>query len=423
MKAENKIKNDMQKNVKVPEIVEDRIQEAFRKILEEEIYMKNGRTKDSFMGNERMKDDITDRRRRISRNARKKKHGRKNGQKNYRNALWISMAAAACLVFILTGIVFTNPALAKELPFIGSLFEQFERKAEQDPYKKDKTAYKEIAEHAKKPETSENTAADGGITATDAGITITASETYYDGYNLYFTLALTTEAEAYKEADGFNMLRYKEGDSIPFPANAIINGTPAEVSLLQFKKGEDGTFICFVQVYGGSIPEGTADNVQTAEGQTEVSIECNALGVHLESDTTVYQNFTDELKASKVIEGNWNLNFRVSVDSSNNETVEPETEGNGFIVKKAVKTPSNFIISVLIPVEWAERNPSFQIFDASGNKVDLMMGRKITVLEDGSVLQEWVAEHTDAGEFVLKVFDKNGSADELIQIAEIPFSF
>ena len=51
-----------------------------------------------------------------------------------------------------------------------------------------------------------------------------------------------------------------------------------------------------------------------------------------------------------------------------------------------------------------------------------MMG-SMTTLEDGSLLEEWTGEKTDASEFLVRVIDKNNSTqDNLAILAEIPFS-
>lgn len=408
MKFDESIKKELQREIPVPSVVEDSIQEAYQKIARHEVSMKKTRRKEAEE-------------KACGQKGHDQKHADpafssavKRRRKKSRKAVWISMAAAACLVFVLTGVFYTNPSLAKELPLIGNLFEQFEKEAEQDPVHKDKTAYKEIAEHAEKITAP-------GKTATDTGITITASDAYYDGYNMFFTLALTAEGEEYGDADGFNMLWYEEGDAIPFAAEPVVNGISAPSRYpLQLKKNEDGTFICFVQV--GYLPE-FVEGYTEDNSEAEVSIECNALGIHLANDTTVYNSFTEEMKASKVIEGTWNLTFQVSVDPSDNESVELEAENNGFVVTKAIKTPSNFIIGIITPAEWISSNPAFQLFDADGNRIYLLMEMESTILDDGRMYQEWLAERTDATEFTLKAIDKNSSTEELIQIAEIPFSF
>ena len=154
----------------------------------------------------------------------------------------------------------------------------------------------------------------------------------------------------------------------------------------------------------------------------DITLTCNGIGVHMAGDNTVYGSFTSEMLSSKTIEGNWNLAFHVTVDQSNNETIDLQAENNGFLLTKAVKTPSNFHLSIIIPSEWSEKNPALQIFDSEGNRIELMMG-SMTTLEDGSLLEEWTGEKTDASEFLVRVIDKNNSTqDNLAILAEIPFS-
>ena len=203
MNFENEIKREFDRDLEIPDIVENRLQEAYQMIQDDIVQMR-------AISNERA--DIHN----ISCKKKKK-------------VVWFTMTAAACVVFACTIVFVSNPALAKGIPFIGNIFEQLQEKP--NPYGKDKTAYKEIGEHAVKVDAP-------GNTATDKGITLTVSDAYCDGYDLYITFAITTEGEDYSRADTFNLLFFEEEDPVPFVANMQVNGMDASpTSPLQLKKG------------------------------------------------------------------------------------------------------------------------------------------------------------------------------------------
>lgn len=386
MNFENEIKREFDKDLEIPDIVDNRLQDAYQMIQDDVVQMR---------ANSDERADIHN----ISRKKKKK-------------AIWFTMTAAACVVFVCTIVFVSNPALAKGIPFIGNIFEQLQEKP--NPYGKDKTAYKEIGEHSVKVDAPRNT-------ATDRGITLTVSDAYCDGYDLYIALAITAEGEEYSSADTFNLLFFEEEDPVPFVANIQINEMNDIItSPMQLKKGESDAFIQLLQIPAANLS--SSESGTTFPDEMDITLTCNGIGVHMAGDNTVYGSFTSEMLSSKTIEGNWNLAFHVTVDQSNNETIDLQAENNGFLLTKAVKTPSNFHLSIIIPSEWAEKNPALQIFDSEGNRIELMMG-SMTTLEDGSLLEEWTGEKTDASEFLVRVIDKNNSTqDNLAILAEIPFS-
>lgn len=386
MNFENEIKREFDKDMEIPDIVDNRLQDAYQMIQDDVVQMRAN------------SDEIAD----IHNISHKKK----------KKAVWFA-TTAACVVFACTIVFVSNPALAKGIPFIGNIFEQLQEKP--NPYVKDKTAYKEIDEHSVKVDAP-------GNTATDKGITLTVSDAYCDGYDLYIALAVTAEDEEYSSADTFNLLFFEEEDPVPFVANMQVNGMDVSpTSPLQLKKGENDAFIQLLQIPAANLSS-LSKNGTAFPDEMDITLTCNGIGVHMAGDNTVYGSFTSEMLSSETVEGNWDLAFHVTVDQSNNEIIDLQAENNGFVLTKAVKTPSNFHLSIVIPSEWVENNPALQIFDSEGNRIELMMG-SMTTLEDGSLLEEWTGERTDASEFLVRVIDKNNSTqDNLAVLAEIPFS-
>lgn len=388
MNFEDKLKNEIQKDVAIPCVVEDKIQSVYRQIQEDTIQMIQADNASSTIV--------------VSRNK-PRKWGAWKRIKSRKRRAWKGFVAAACMAFALVGILFANPAFAMELPLIGNIFERLQQQP--DPYGKDRNAYEEIAGHSQKTNSPEST-------ATSAGITLGVSDAYCDGYDLYFTLSATTEEEYIMEADSMNLLSYKNGSSIPNSTFAEINGIEVPSDAMHLVKSDDHTFVTLVRIPVKNLAQSPGEKIDFPE-EMEIVISCSTIEAKRTNDTS-YFSMTD---------GEWNLFFHASVDRSNNETVELENENNGFVIRQAVKTPSNFHFRVEIPEEWVERNPGIQIFDSAGNKIELMDGTNES-LDNGNVLQEWTAVHTDAEDFLLKVIDKNNTkSDERVEIAEIPFSF
>jgi hypothetical protein len=148
-----------------------------------------------------------------------------------------------------------------------------------------------------------------------------------------------------------------------------------------------------------------------------VSADINGLRAHKESGLGVMDAFQET-------KGDWSMKFDVETDTSSNRAAEPNAQGNGIIVQKAVQTPSNMHVTCYVPAELAEKNPTFVLLDGSGNRV-MMEVAKMNTQEDGSQLQEMIFNTSQADQFVMQVFDKNAVGDgngEVPLITEISFS-
>lgn len=362
---EHKLKKELQKDLKIPQIVDEKMEDAYRQIYQGVV---------------------------------KQEQIRKSRRK-----VWGSVAAAACLVTVLGGTLYVNPALAKELPVVGNIFQKLDesRNAEEYGYK-DVTAYKEIGEHAQ-----DVTAA--GSVAESSGVTLSVSDAYCDGYNLYFTLAATIGDEELKEADILDLLYYEESSNIPsYVCNVKINGnTETASTIFSLNKSEDGAFLQLVQV-----PLSQVQGDGSSSGNMDVTLEVNGIGVRKYNTATAFD---------ESVKGDWKIAFQAQIDESNNVTAEPNAENNGFILRKAVKTPSNCHFTIEIPAEWTAANPAIRILDSAGNKIEFMQGRT-TELENGNRLQEWTTQRSDSTEFTAQIFDKNSGTEEAPMIAEILFT-
>lgn len=360
----------MRKEIQIPDLVDDRLNEIYGKIRRDEVKMK----KKGFLG---------------------------NGSKVYRS--FTLAAASVCMAVVLSGIFYMNPALARDIPILGDVFGRLHEMRDPD---KDKTAYENIGEHSKPVREAGNSAEN------EIG-TMTVSDAYCDGYDIYFTLSLRIEDEELKEAEYFVPI-YQEGEE-----DLLYDGGKFEVDQKQvrphastwLRKAEDG-------VYAGlyRITSMYQDDVSFAEQMT-VSIDINELSAHKGADL-------GSMEAFRQVEGDWSLQFEVETDTSSNRAAEPNAQSNGIIVQKAVQTPSNMHVICYVPAELSEKNPAFVLMDGSGNRVWNESEMNVEQ-EDGGQIKKMVFNASQADQFVMQVFDKNAGTDEdggIPLIAEIPFT-
>lgn len=391
-KKENdiKLKEELQKDIEIPDIVNGQMEDMYDKIRSGEVRMKK------LAG-----------------------HG---GKKRLNRGLGIA-SAAACLVIALMGIFYVNPALAKDIPILGDVFGRLQTMRENSPYPdKDKTAYENIAQHSKQVATEPKEKITN--TAEDQGVKISVTDAYCDGFDLYFTLSISTKDADLKTADRLELLTFKKGDPVSYFAGVEVDGKEAfTTTTLSASKSEDGVYVALMR-----IPSSYVDNGGFTEN-TEIEIHANGIGAHRpgeESDTTL-ENYSKPdfgRLGFKTVRGDWDLKFKPGMDTSQNKEAEPNAEKNGFIVKKVTQTPSNMHIDFYMPKEYIEKDPAIILKDAEGNRVYEEFSQSADETEDGQVLG-LVFDQSSATHFVLQVLDKNAAPDEngnLIVLAEIPFS-
>lgn len=384
------LKEALQNDIEIPDIVNDQMEDMYEKIRSGEVHMK--------------------------------RLGARRGRKPLNRGLGIA-AAAACLVIVLSGVFYANPALAKDIPILGDVFGRLQKMHESNPYPdKDKTAYSNIEKHSK-PVVTEPEEEITNV-AEDQGITISVTDAYCDGLDLYFTLSMRTEDEELNTADRLDLLTYEEGDPVSFWSWVTVDGKKAyTTATLSGNKSEDGVFVSLMRIPVSYLESGefTQDTV--------IEINADAIGAHKfgeETDSTL-ENF-DKPDFSRLgfksVKGSWDLKFKPTMDTSQNREAEPNAENNGFIVQKVTQTPSNMHVTLFMPGEYVERNPAVILTDTNGNRVYEEFGSHTEDAENGGQVLGMVFDHTDATQFVLQVVDKNAGTDDngnLPVLAEIPF--
>ncbi len=364
----------MREEVEIPGLVDDKLNEIYGKIRQDEVQMKQT--------------------------------GLAGGRNRfYRN--FVVAAAAVCAVVALSATLYANPALARDIPILGDVFGRLQERRDSSAYPdKDKTAYENIGEHSTPIQEAGNTAEN------EIG-TMTVSDAYCDGYDMYFTLSLRVEDEELKTADYF-LPMHQEGDD-----TSLLDGGYFTIDQKQvwpvagatLWKSEDGVYVGLCRIPSSQM-EGSA-----FADQMTVNVNINGLSAHKESKLGYREMF-------KQVEDDWSMQFDLKPDTSSNRTAEPNAESNGIIIQKVVQTPSNMHVTCYLPAELAQKNPAFVLLDGNGNRVQNESSMH-NAQEDGSEIQEMVFNASQAEQFVMQVFDKNAGTDEngeIPMIAEIPFA-
>ena len=160
MSFEEKMKKELKKNLEIPDVVEQKIQDAYREIGQGNVTMKK----------------------------------LNNGNQKKRKA-WTAAAAAVAVIAVSGSVFYANPVLAKNIPVIGDVFSKLQKNKENTPYgEKDKTAYGKIADNS---ESVQNP----GSEAENNGVTVTVSDAYCDGYEMYFTITAITDNDQVNQKD------------------------------------------------------------------------------------------------------------------------------------------------------------------------------------------------------------------------------
>lgn len=356
MSFEEKMKQDLKKDLEIPEIVEQKIQDAYKEIGQGKLRMK--------------KPD--------NRNQKRKK-------------VWTAAAAAVAVIAISGTVLYSNPVLAKNIPVIGDVFAKMQENRAKDPYAgKDKTAYEKIEDHSVNVQTP-------GSEAEDNGVTVTVSDAYCDGYEMYFTMTATTDNEQ------INQKKYLLPDK---SQRVQVDGVECGAELC-LEKAEDGSFVGLGHI--------SADFLKKKEFSDQSTVDIQF--------TQLYGKGENELSTTKYVEGEnlisgeWNLKFTVNTDASNNQTYEVNTENNGFKVSKIVKVPASTYLYLEVPETY--ENVQMIITDADGNALE-KFGGTFTDPENGVYQIKMQFEQTDTDQIHVQVVDMDQSTnDNLVMVAEM----
>lgn len=214
---------------------------------------------------------------------------------------WITGSAAAillgCVIFNVS-----NPVLAKEIPVLGKIF----------AYVQDKIDF---------PGTYSEYAEDVGVGVKDNGITITISEIYCDGSNLFVSYTITSEKEFESYADEESLRRQMSYISTDY---------------IETSNGKE-----YLEMYGAEGMEGEFLDSHTFVGVETYSLkedkfpEIFSLKIQMESICFLESDIDD----IDVLNGEWNFSIPVTVNDDNVETLEINEMNENHSIDKIFVSP------------------------------------------------------------------------------------
>lgn len=264
-------------------------------------------------------------------------------------------AAVGVLAVGIGTIAMVNPALASKLPLIGNIFAETQ---ENLTFSGDYTENSTILN-------SDET----GLVAKDNGFTISASESYCDGYSLYLTLLVEGEDVDFTYIPAV-VIDYNEGN--PKTAARIhLNGA--------WQNAEDTG--AKTNIFG--VAEGTVVDANTFAGMLKID-----MPEALTRDTTINLEITkigyDDVRPEKQntmtesatysFEGSWNLSIPVTAktDDANVFTFE-ETVGD-ITLKTVEVTPYQVVVDAPQVFDDAIGQGSVVVFDQNDEKLQVTNG-------------------------------------------------
>ncbi|KAI4446708.1 hypothetical protein C823_001226 [Eubacterium plexicaudatum ASF492] len=242
-------------------------------------------------------------------------------------------AAAAAAVIGTLGLGYFNPVLAAKIPLIGKIFEKVEDDATYSGNYTDKKTVLTKEDHTGKPDTSD-------YSVSDQGITLTASEVYCDGYSIFLTVNIESE-----DADFTHIPRHYTG------MKASDNRTAAGFYI-------DGTWSV-----DGSSPEwivntfdGEVIDSHTFAGMLKIDLarkhagsgelRLNVSGLGYDDDRMLD---AEEISASHRMDGSWNIDIPFEVNETDVKTIEVGEKKGNFTLEDVVVSPYQVIVHTTTP--------------------------------------------------------------------------
>lgn len=279
-------------------------------------------------------------------------HMRRNEKNKSRRM--IKAAAVAGALVTATGIFsFANPVAAAKLPLIGHIFEHVAEDATFSGDYQNKTALPDARQedaasaatgmtaaqndstHDAAQPSADAQAAPGGIFRAAAnGITVTASEIYSDGYSVYLTAEITSDAGGFTDIPEHYTRRFEEKTSQSIHAMGTWHaGNAADTALsnsvFEGKAVDDHTFIGMLKL--------DAETLLTGDGRL-----CLELS-ELSYDSDIGPD-REDITPANCITGTWKLDIPYSVDDRQCKELPVDKAAGGYRIEKVFVSPYQVIV-------------------------------------------------------------------------------
>lgn len=247
----------------------------------------------------------------------------------------------------------------------------------------------------------------------DSGVSLRVSDIYCDGYILYYTMELETN---------LSKLTAKEIDTIASDDTTqsllVRVGGEENADYASFKRQADGTYTAVMKeiLYATESPK----NYQNGD-KIPVDISLNSI-IGWDSDN---HDKTGEYVHTEAVNGNWQLSFAATVDTSKNVTKKINKEDNGVKLLSATRTKGALHLVIQEPDYSAKpyndkyNDPDRAVTDANGNHLQ-WIGNYVDTQKDGSHIT-YITLLDDGGEdYCFEVTERNADSR---QISKINFHF
>lgn len=255
------------------------------------------------------------------------------GKANNKSRTIIKAAAVAGVLVTAAGIFsYANPVAAAKLPLIGHIFDQVEDDATYSGDYKNVTVLPDMETSG---DTGTGKQTPGVYTATDQGITITASEVYSDGYSIYLTAKIESEAGGFSAIPAHHTRRFGEttSQSVSAMGNWNADNTSTDTALsnqaFEGKAVDDHTFIGMLKL--------DRETLSTNDGTLWLTLS------ELRYDSDAASDSEDIMPAS-CIPGTWKLTIPFSVDSAQCREISVDKTARGYGIKKVFVSPYQVIV-------------------------------------------------------------------------------
>lgn len=351
--SDENIHKAFQQNTVIPNVVEQKCQEAYKLVRENEASP-----------------------------VRKKKH----------LAAKICLPIAASFALVM-GIGFANPAFAAQIPIVKNVFQMF--KTETVLNSKDDLVTGDQGKYAKSVSQTASSNVD-----TENGVNIKAQQYSCDGTNLYVTYSATVSNPQLVNCDSIMINILKQNKE-------SLNGQeihPDQALCLQ--KTKDGSFVAMQHYDLTTIPN--------LPDKFNVSVKINGL-VGMNSKIQVAKTNSNVLTGTgskeTPIDGTWSFSFEVTKDTSHDKIYTVSQVKNGVKLNKVILTPGTTEIEYVIPDSM--NGSAVVIKDNTGKKLNGIGGQDTPISGGTLSRMKYAMTSKSAKSLTITVIDKNADSSTL----------
>ena len=247
-------------------------------------------------------------------------------------------AVVAAAVIGICGLGYFNPVLAAKIPLIGKIFEKVEDDATYSGDYTDKKTVLTTEDSVGNLDTSD-------YTVSDKGITLTASETYCDGYSIFLTVNIESE-----DADFTHIPEHYTGRNVAdnrTAAGFYIGGTwSVDGSSPEWLENTFDGEVIDSHAFAGMMKINLEEKYT---GSGELNLNISGLGY---DDDRMLDG--EEISASHWTDGIWNIAIPFEVNATDVKTIEVGEKKGNITLEDVVVSPYQVIVHATTPGEQRE---------------------------------------------------------------------